>query len=92
MVTWLSVCVPHRGMLTRPKLSEYYVALQAVVPIWVLALYHSFAYAASRFGGSALWQRYGARAHSFLSAAQVMTRPPSRQAPACEQRALAPLL
>ena len=49
-----------------------YLALQAVVPIWILALYHFFAYGASHFGGSVLWQRYGARAHSFLSAAQVM--------------------
>ncbi len=51
------------------------VLLQAVVPIWVLALYHFFAYAAAHFGGSALWQRYGALAHSMLSALQVSILP-----------------
>ena len=47
------------------------LVLQMVLPIWVIALYHAFAYAAQRLGGTSLWQRYGAVAHSFLSYNQV---------------------
>ncbi|EIE18733.1 hypothetical protein COCSUDRAFT_68176 [Coccomyxa subellipsoidea C-169] len=41
-----------------------------VVPIWVLALYHFFAYASQHFSSNPLWVKYGADAHRFLSANQ----------------------
>ena len=37
------------------------VTMQVVVPIWILALYHAVAYAGAKFGGTQLWQQYGAR-------------------------------
>jgi hypothetical protein len=40
----------------------------AVLPIAVLAVYHVFAYASKHFGRTALWQRFGVRAHAWLSA------------------------
>ena len=44
---------------------------QVVVPIWILALYHAVAYAGAKFGGTQLWQQYGARLQQALSAYQV---------------------
>ncbi|BDA49740.1 hypothetical protein COCOBI_14-3600 [Coccomyxa sp. Obi] len=41
-----------------------------VVPIWILALYHFFAYASQHFSSNPLWIKYGADAHRFLSANQ----------------------
>ena len=46
-------------------------SVQVVVPIWTLALYHAVAYAGSRFGGTRLWQQYGAKLQHILSAYQV---------------------
>ncbi|DBB00089.1 hypothetical protein WJX77_010537 [Trebouxia sp. C0004] len=41
-----------------------------IVPITVLAVYHTFAYCAKTFPNNTLWQKYGVRAHSFLAAHQ----------------------
>ena len=47
---------------------------QVMVPPTVLAVYHAFAFACkvNQVRSTGLWQRYGARAHSWLATHQVM--------------------
>ena len=54
--------------------------MQVVVPIWILALYHAVAYAGAKFGGTRLWQQYGARLQQALSAYQAK---PAATSPLC---------
>ncbi|KAK9806982.1 hypothetical protein WJX72_009425 [[Myrmecia] bisecta] len=42
-----------------------------LVPTLVLALYHTSAFAASRFGQHPLWRKYGAPAHAWLTSRQT---------------------
>ncbi len=70
----LSSALHHHGRdnVTVSLILEWVLLLmQVVVPIWILALYHSVAYAGSRFGSSPLWQQYGAKLQHILSAYQV---------------------
>ena len=61
-------------------LRMHVIIMQVVVPIWILALYHAVAYAGAKFGGTQLWQQYGARLQQALSAYQVQ---PAATSPLC---------
>ena len=54
------------------------MALQVLVPITVLAVYHCFAFVANqeRVQTTAVWQKYGMPAHRWLAAHQVCARFP----------------